>query len=128
LKPFLTKSRVLDITMPAFCTSGLTRSTLLAGYDPGMRQLPVGHVIYHGDAHAQYIQQQLRAAEAARRQASASGGVKNENVNDEERNSSAPALLCSWSNDMEAEKYAISISHVCPSMSLCRGYLIRTLT
>jgi len=105
--------------MPAFCTSGL-RPTLLSGYDPVMRcgverQLPVGHVVYHGDAHAMYLrechhrqqQQQQVPVETTRRQAS-TAAVKNENDNEKERNLTASASLCSGSNDIKTQKYDIS--------------------
>ena len=79
------------------------------------RQLPVGHVVYHGDAHAMYLrechqrqqQQQHVTAETARRQA-LTAAVKNENDNENERNSTASASLFSRSNDIKTQKYDIS--------------------
>jgi len=112
--------------MPAFCTSGLRSfvdsSTLLAGYDPVMRcgvdrQLPVGHVVYHGDSHATYLRQcheqhaQVRA-EPTKRQAT-TGAVKNENDNEKERNLTAAAMLCTGSVNSKTQKYDISLQFVC---------------
>ena len=85
--------------MPAFCTSGLRSfvdsPTLLTGYDPVMRcgvdrQLPVSHVVYHGDMHAMYLrhyqqQQQQVRVDTTKHQVS-TDAVKNENGNEKERN------------------------------------------
>lgn len=112
------KFRVSFSAMPAFCTSGLRpfvdSPTLLTGYDPVMRcgvdrQLPVGHVVYHGDVCLRqcHEHQQVRA-ETAKRQAS-TGVVKNENENENERKLTS-AMLCAGPINAKAQKYDTSTS------------------
>jgi len=91
--------------MPAFCTSGLRSPALLTAYDPVTRcgvdrQLPVGHVVYHGDMHAMYLRQchhqQQQVLGETKRQEGPTDAIKNENENDKERNLTT-AMLCDGS-------------------------------
>jgi len=76
------------------------------------RQLPLGHVVYHGDMHALYLrqchQQQHMLAETAKRQAT-TGAIKNENANEKERNSTT-AMSYAGSINAKTQKYAIPTS------------------